>query len=57
MVVLLYLHSAVSMVDDFSCISFIPGVFKIRPDKKSDPQVKVMSKFGMIAGGTGKIFE
>ena len=44
-------------MDDFTCICCTPGVFKIRPDKKSEPQVKVMSKFGMIAGGTGKIFE
>nr|XP_006812541.1 PREDICTED: NADH-cytochrome b5 reductase 3-like [Saccoglossus kowalevskii] len=30
-----------------------PGVFAIRPDKKSPPELKKTKKLGMIAGGTG----
>lgn len=30
-----------------------PGVFAIRPDKKSEPQDRKVRRLGMIAGGTG----
>ncbi|XP_050408033.2 NADH-cytochrome b5 reductase 3 isoform X1 [Patella vulgata] len=29
------------------------GVFKIKPEKKAEPETKVAKKIGMIAGGTG----
>ena len=32
---------------------FDAGDFKIRPDKKLEPETKVVKKVGMIAGGTG----
>lgn len=33
---------------------FLPGKFAIKPDKKSEAQIKFAKHLGMIAGGTGE---
>ena len=41
---------------DFSLIniiSFLIGVFQVKPDKKATPDAVMAKKLGMIAGGTG----
>jgi hypothetical protein len=32
---------------------FVIGLFAIRPDKKSAPEIRKVRKIGMIAGGSG----
>ena len=47
--------TAASLMSDFLCICCVPGLFKIRPDKKTEPKDMIVKQLGMIAGGTGML--